>query len=95
MNPRCTSGPSAASWDSIRAAELTLLSLDEVGGLWARVNPCRNPPNPALLPDSKRHAHTLRGEECPGQAGSDGTHHTHRVNHPESEPDNTSAMTRS
>ncbi len=29
----------------------------------------RSPPEPAsppLLPDSKRHAHTLRGEECPG-----------------------------
>lgn len=43
MKPRCASGASAASWDSIRADKSSPLSPNEVGGLWARVNPFRNP----------------------------------------------------
>lgn len=61
MNARCASAVSAASWDSIWAAEPTPLSPNEVGGLLARVNPSPEPASPPPLPpDSKRHARTRR-----------------------------------
>lgn len=78
MKPRCASGASAASWDSIRAAKSSPLSPNEVGGLWARVNPFRNPLPLLSAPPTQSATLALfgGGEECPGLALSDHTHRT-------------------
>lgn len=76
MKPRWTSGPSAESWDSIRAGRCLLC--------WSRseaFGPGQSLPEPAsppLLPDSKRHARTLLGEECLGRRAQ-GKLITHRA----------------
>lgn len=52
--------------------------LDEVGGLWGAGQSLPEPASPALLPDSKRHAHTPWGEECPARLSQMAhTLHTH------------------
>lgn len=63
MKPRCASGASAASWDSIRAAKSSPLSPNEVGGLWARVNPYRNPLPLLSAPPTQSATLTLFGGE--------------------------------
>lgn len=65
MKPFCPSEQSVGSWVSISPSNSLSPSLVEVGGLWARVNPCRSPLPPLLLPESKRHARTLLGGERP------------------------------
>lgn len=65
MKPLCPSGHSVASCVSIPPTNSLSAPLVEVGGLWARVNPCRSPLPPPLLPESKRHARTLLGGERP------------------------------
>lgn len=47
------------------------------------------PASPPLLPLSKRHAHTLRREECPGRLAQM-ANITHRQNYPESQLDSRS-----
>lgn len=67
IKPLCPSEQSVGSWVSISPSNSLSTLLVEVGGLWARVNPCRSPLPPLLLSESKRHARTLLGGERPGR----------------------------
>lgn len=78
MKPRWTSGPSAESWDSIRAGRRLLCwSRSEAFGPGSIPTGTRFPSS-ALLPESKRHARTLLGEECLGRRAQ-GKLITHRA----------------
>lgn len=91
MKPLCPSEQSVGSWVSISPSNSLSTSLVEVGGLWARVNPCRSPLPPLLLPESKRHARTLLGGELPGRQAQR-IHIPARVIAPKSILDNGSTM---
>lgn len=67
--------------------------LDEVGGLWGAGQSLPEPASPALLPRSKRHAHTPWGEECPARL-SQMAPHTPQEKDPESQRENTQTSTR-
>lgn len=95
MKPRCTSDTSAASWDSIGAAELTLLSFG-----WGRRPVGRGSiPAGTRFPCSAPRLQTPRshslGRGMSGQIVSDGTHtpHTHQEKDPESQRANTQTIT--
>lgn len=91
MKPLCPSEQSVGSWVSISPSNSLSTSLVEVGGLWARVNPCRSSLPPLLLPRLKRHARTLLGGERPGRQAQR-IHIPLRVIAPKSILDNGSTM---
>lgn len=92
MKPLCPSEQSVGSWVSISPSNSLSTSLVEVGGLWARVNPCRSPLPPLLLPESSATlALPLVGNVRADSGYTQRTHILARVIAPKSILDNGSA----